>query len=63
MSNTTTKKRIKGYDCIVNWFCVGKSDTLTITIDGFDKVLGATTDRKYVERKIGIESLPEEKKP
>jgi hypothetical protein len=56
MSNVTAKKKIKGYSCTINWFCVGKFDTLTITIDKFDKVLGATTDRNYVEKILGIEA-------
>jgi len=55
LSNTTEKKRINGYDCIVNWFCVGKYDELTIIIGGFDKVQGATTNREYVEKRLGIE--------
>ena len=54
MSNITEKKIIKGYHCTVNWFCVGKCDTLTIEITGFDKVKGATTDRAYVEKVLGI---------
>ena len=54
MSNVTTKAKIQGYPCTITWFCVGKHDELTITIGNFDKVLGATTDRKYVEKKLGI---------
>lgn len=59
MSNVTQKRKINGYPCTINWFCVGKYDTLTITIDGFDKVKGQTTDRQYVEKILGIQ---EEKK-
>lgn len=54
MSNVTTEKKIKGYVGTVNWFCVGKYDTLTITIE-FEKCKGSTTDRAYVEKVLGIE--------
>ena len=54
MSSITKKAKIKGYRCTVNWFCVGKHDELTIEIKGFDKVNGATTDRAYVEKILGI---------
>lgn len=54
MSNFTAKRAIRGYGCTINWFCVGRYDSLTIIIEDFDLILGDTTDRKYVERYLGI---------
>ena len=48
------KVKIWNYPCKIEWIDKGRTETLVITVESFEKVKGNATDREYIKRRLNI---------